>query len=266
MPGGIRGRAGRGWDPAPRRASDDDPASAGSPARRGRRWAGRSATSRDGRDGPSQQPDPAEGEAGVGEEGRDGGRGAGASKPVDPAERAREICLRQLAVRPRTRAELSAALTQRGIDDEVAAQVLDRYGEVGIIDDQAFARAWVTSRHHSRGLAKTALASELKRKGVDAEAVGIALDQLDPEAEAETARALVERKLRSDSGRDPAGTARRLVGMLARKGYPAGMAFRIVREAMADRAAEQAAELTDEAADDLEHAVLGAAEEQLDTE
>jgi regulatory protein len=173
---------------------------------------------------------------------RRGGRGDGPSgrdQPEQaPAERAREICLRLLAVRPRTRAELATALRQQGIEPDVAAEVLERYGEVGIIDDQAFARAWVTSRHHGRGLAGRALATELRQKGVDAEAVGAALAELDPETEASTARALVERKLRSIPGVSPDAQLRRLVGMLARKGYAPGLAIRVVREVLAEQAAD----------------------------
>jgi regulatory protein len=165
-----------------------------------------------------------------------------ASKPADPAERAREICLRLLSFRPRTRAELSTALRERGIADEVAAEVLDRYNEVGIIDDEAFARAWVTSRHHGRGLARKALAGELRRKGVESEAVGAALDDLDPEIEVATARALVERKLRGDRGAPPEALFRRLVGMLARKGYPAGLAFKVVKDVIEERAGAAAIE------------------------
>lgn len=150
----------------------------------------------------------------------------------DPAERARQICLRQLSVRPRTRAELADALRRHGIDDEVARAVLDRYHEVGMIDDAAFARAWVTSRHEQKGLAGRALGRELRQRGVDPETVDEAVSALAPEAEEETARALVARKLRTTSG-DPATVVRRLVGMLARKGYPPGLAYRVVREVTA---------------------------------
>ncbi len=165
-------------------------------------------------------------------------------RPRDEAALARDICLRQLAVRPRTRAELESALTRRGISAEVAAQVLDRYGEVGIVDDAAFARAWVTSRHHGRGLARRALATELRQRGIDPETVAEALDALDESTEAETARALVDRKLRTVTG-TPDAVFRRLVGMLARKGYPAGVAIRAVKEALAERGAE-AAEFADQ--------------------
>ncbi len=152
---------------------------------------------------------------------------------------AREICLRQLAVRPRTRAELAKALTRREISDEVIAEVLDRYDEVGIIDDAAFARAWVSSRHHGRGLAKRALANELRQRGVDAETASEALEVLDDDAEAQAARSLVDRKLRTATG-TPEQVFRRLVGMLARKGYPAGVAYRAVKDALAARDAEAA--------------------------
>jgi regulatory protein len=152
-------------------------------------------------------------------------------------EHAREICLRQLAVRPRTRAELATALRRRGVDDEVASEVLDRYNDVGMIDDEAFARAWVTSRHHGKGLARRALAGELRRKGVDSEAVGEALEELDPTTEEETARALVARRLRIERTAAPDAVFRRLVGMLARKGYPAGLAIRVVKETLAADAA-----------------------------
>src|SRR3954468_7367912 len=127
----------------------------------------------------------------------------------DPMEVAREICLGQLAVRPRTRAELATALRRKGVDDDVAAQVLDRYDEVGIIDDEAFARAWVTSRHHSKGLARRALAGELRQRGVDGETVGAALGELDPDTEAATARELVERKLRGMGRTAPDAVFRR---------------------------------------------------------
>jgi regulatory protein len=170
-----------------------------------------------------------------------GGRaeeGAGERGPEparDPAQVARDICLQQLAVRPRTRAELAAVLRKRGIDDQVATEVLDRYDEVGLIDDAAFATAWVTSRHHGKGLARRALAGELRRRGIDGELAGAALEEVDPETEAATARALVDRKLRTMPAGRPDAVFRRLVGLLARKGYAAGLAVTTVKEALAAR-------------------------------
>ncbi len=177
------------------------------------------------------------------------GRSGAAARPPRPTEQrseseiAREICLRQLAVRPRTRAELAKVLARKEISEEVIAEVLDRYDEVGIIDDAAFARAWVSSRHHGRGLARRALANELRQRGVSAEEASEALESVDDESEAATARALVDRKLRTATG-TPEAVFRRLVAMLARKGYPAGIAIRAVKDALAARDAE-AAEFAD---------------------
>ncbi|MFY1633170.1 regulatory protein RecX [Solwaraspora sp. WMMB335] len=168
-----------------------------------------------------------------------GSTGSGAAQPTDEAQRARDICLRQLAARPRTRAELAAVLHRQGISEATASSVLDRYDEVGMIDDAAFAQAWVTSRHHGRGLARRNLAAELRQRGVDPETARDALDGLDDATEWDTARLLVDRKLRTASGA-PDVLFRRLVGMLARKGYPAGIAVPVVQEALAARSAEAA--------------------------
>lgn len=150
----------------------------------------------------------------------------------DPAERARAICLRLLTGTPRTRKQLADALRKREIPDDAAEEVLSRYEEVGLIDDVAFADAWVESRHHSRGLARRALARELRTKGVDSEIIDEAVGQVDAEQEAETARALVEGKLRSTRGLDREKRIRRLAGMLARRGYGEGLALRVVRRAL----------------------------------
>lgn len=159
-------------------------------------------------------------------------RARDAGPEQDPAERARAICLRLLTGTPRTRRQLADALRKREIPDEVAEEVLSRFEEVGLIDDVAFADAWVESRHHSRGLARRALARELRTKGVEPQVVENAVGQLDPEREAETARALVEGKLRSTRGLDREKRIRRLAGMLARRGYGEGLALRVVRKAL----------------------------------
>jgi len=143
------------------------------------------------------------------------------------------VCLRLLTLAPRTRAQLAEALRKRGIPDDAADQVLSRFEDVGLIDDAAFARAWVESRHYSRGLSGRALSAELKQRGVASEEIRAAIDeQLSPEAEVSAARRLIDRKLESTRGLPPEQRTRRLAGLLARKGYPAGLAFRVIREAL----------------------------------
>src|SRR5215813_4088227 len=175
--------------------------------------------------------------------GRASGSGEGVSAATargaqDPEARARQICLRLLTAAPRTRAQLVQAMRRRGVPAEAAEAVLARFTDAGLIDDAAFARAWVESRHHSRGLSKRSLSAELRRHGVQNEEIRTAVDALDPEQEVATARQLVERKLASTRGRPPEARARLAAGMLARKGYPPGLAFRLIREAMQQEGAE----------------------------
>lgn len=152
---------------------------------------------------------------------------------ADPEDKARQVCLRLLTLAPRTRAQLADALRKRGIPDETADEVLSRFEDVGLIDDAAFARAWVESRHYSRGLAGRALSAELKQRGVAADEIRAAIEeQLSPDAEVAAARRLIDRKLQSTRGLPPEQRTRRLAGLLARKGYPAGLAFRVIREAL----------------------------------
>ena len=150
----------------------------------------------------------------------------------DPEAQARQICLRLLETAPRTRAQLATALRRRSVPHEAAEAVLARFTDVGLIDDAAFARAWVESRHYSRGLSRRTLSAELRRHGVDKEEIREAVEVLDPEQEVATARRLVEQKMASTRGQPPENRARRAAGLLARKGYPPGLAFRLIKETL----------------------------------
>jgi regulatory protein len=149
---------------------------------------------------------------------------------ADPESVARKILLDQLTGRARTRSELATKLSSRGVPDDVAGRLLDRFEEVGLVDDAAFARDWVEQRQSGRGLARRALAMELRRRGVDDETAREALDEIDQDDEVEAARALVRAKLRTVRTLDREKAVRRLVGMLARKGHSAGVAFQVVKE------------------------------------
>jgi regulatory protein len=150
----------------------------------------------------------------------------------DPESVARKILLDQLTGQARSRKELADKLAQKLVPDDIAARLLDRFEEVGLIDDAAFARLWIDSRQAGRGLARRALAQELRRKGIADEIARAALDEVDPADEEQAARALVAKKLRTMSRLDATTKTRRLVGMLARKGYSSGLALSVVREAV----------------------------------
>ncbi|QNG19118.1 recombination regulator RecX [Rhodococcus triatomae] len=143
---------------------------------------------------------------------------------------AKEICLRLLADRARSRGELADRLRRREFAPDVVDRVLDRLTEVGLIDDADFAREWVRSRHTYSGKGKRALAVELRRKGIGPDDAAQALDLIDREDERARAGELVDRKLRSVSLDDREKATRRLVGMLARRGFPPGMCYEVVKE------------------------------------
>jgi len=216
------GPAAGGWA-----APAEDPEPGGGPAARGRPGRRRRRAGTDGWSGADREPAP------------DDELDAGSPEGQEAA--ARQICLRMLTAAPRTHAQLAAALRQRGIPDDVAEAVLGRFAEVRLIDDAAFAEAWVESRHHGRGLARRALAAELRQRGVAQPDIAAAVGTLSPEREAETARALAERRLAATRGLPPDARIRRLTGLLARKGYPPGLAYRVVKEALEQEGIDLAA-------------------------
>ena len=141
--------------------------------------------------------------------------------------------LRSLTLAPRSRAQLEDKLRRSGCPTEVAAAVLDRMSEVGLVDDPAYAGMLVRSGQATRGLARRALAGELRSRGIDDEVVRDTLASIDDESERARAEELVGKRLRSMHGLAPEVQARRLCGMLARKGYASGIAYAVVRDAVA---------------------------------
>jgi len=157
---------------------------------------------------------------------------------ADAESVARTILLDQLTGRARSRKELADKLAQKNVPEEIATSLLDRFEEVGLIDDAEFARLWVEGRHAAKGLAPRALAQELRRKGVDDEVAREAIDQIDTDEQEATARVLVRKKLCSLARFDDATKTRRLVGLLARRGYAPGMAHAVVRDELSAEAEE----------------------------
>lgn len=163
--------------------------------------------------------------------------GAGPESDADPVEVAKQIVLNQISVSARSRHQLAQALARKAVPHEAAEQALDRFTELGYIDDAAFARGWVESRQRSRGLAGPALRRELRDKGIDAALIDeVLLECVDGDSERAAAGDLVDKKLRAmRSGRtrvpvDRDTVTRRLVSMLARKGYSSSVAYSVVRE------------------------------------
>lgn len=150
----------------------------------------------------------------------------------DQVEKAKTIILNALSMSAKTRGQLAEKLASKDIPEAAAKEALDRLTEVGLIDDEAFAKGWVTSRHRSRGLSSSAIKRELRQKGIDDELAEAALAQLTAEEEWERAVELVTRKAPSTARLDRQARVRRLAGMLARKGYSGGTAFAVVKQVL----------------------------------
>jgi regulatory protein len=153
---------------------------------------------------------------------------AALDREPDPASVARTIALRLLTAAPRSRHQLAQALLKRGVEESVATGLLDRFSEVGLVDDAEYARMLVRSRHASRGLARRALTVELSRAGIGSEHASAALESVTAEMEEETARELLRKRWRDDV--DPTVQSRRAIAMLARKGYPPGLSRRLIAQ------------------------------------
>lgn len=171
--------------------------------------------------------------AGVGE--RVSTRDAAAAREADPVAVAREIALRQLTVRARSRAELAKALARKNVPDDVAEQVLVRLEEVGLIDDEVFARDWLAAGAR-RQKSRRVLLGELSEKGVARELIDEAAADLNSARDYEVALAFATRKAMSMAGLDPAVRYRRLAGALARRGFPSSVVAQVIREALAELA------------------------------
>jgi len=161
--------------------------------------------------------------------GRQEPAGLDAGPPADPVGVAREIVLRQLTTRARSRAELRAALDARGVPPEVSEQVLERFSEVSLVDDEAFARAWAESRQRV-GRSSRVIRQELRTKGVDSDTIADTMADLDGDADYVAARGFAEKRSNSLRTLDPAVRRRRLAGALARRGFSAAVVGRVLRE------------------------------------
>jgi regulatory protein len=156
------------------------------------------------------------------------------SNEIEAADAAKQVLLRRLSNAPRTRKELAKDLKDKDISDEVANVALDRFEEVGLINDQALASNYVSSQHERKGLGKNALRQQLRAKGVSDDVAQEAISQISDDQEFQAAFALACKKIRSLQKDDAKTQLRKIVGVLARKGYSSNLAFRVAKEVITD--------------------------------
>lgn len=147
-------------------------------------------------------------------------------------QQARDIVLRRLESSDRTRAELADSLAERQIPTRIADQVLDRMTEVGLINDEAFARGWVASRQQRKHLSRRMLTEELRRKGIDPGLAQDVVAPVDEDDEYEAAVTLVRKRLPAMERLEPSVKRRRLAGLLARRGFGSGLVFRVLDDVL----------------------------------
>ena len=156
------------------------------------------------------------------------------NKEIEAADAAKQVLLRRLSHAPRTRKELAKDLKDKDISDEVANVALDRFEEVGLINDQALASNYVSSQHERKGLGKNALRQQLRSKGISDDVAMEAISQISDDQEFQAAFALACKKIRSLQKDDAKTQLRKIVGVLARKGYSSNLAFRVAKEVITD--------------------------------
>ena len=156
------------------------------------------------------------------------------NKEIEAADAAKQVLLRRLSHAPRTRKELAKDLKDKDISDEVANVALDRFEEVGLINDQALASNYVSSQHERKGLGKNALRQQLRAKGISDDMALEAISQISDDQEFQAAFALACKKIRSLQRDDAKTQLRKIVGVLSRKGYSSNLAFRVAKEVISD--------------------------------
>jgi regulatory protein len=156
------------------------------------------------------------------------------NKEIEAADAAKQVLLRRLSHAPRTRKELAKDLKDKDISDEVANVALDRFEEVGLINDRALASNYVSSQHERKGLGKNALRQQLRAKGISDDMALEAISQISDDQEFQAAFALACKKIRSLQRDDAKTQLRKIVGVLARKGYSSNLAFRVAKEVISD--------------------------------
>jgi regulatory protein len=149
----------------------------------------------------------------------------------DERSAVREAALRLLAVRARSGGELSERLRRKGFDEELTASVVSSLADVGLVDDEAFARAWADEKVRLRPVGPRRLREELLSKRIDRDlAERVVGETFREHRELELARRALAKKTRVSGGADDRKRRARLHSFLIRRGFSYEVASAALRE------------------------------------
>lgn len=134
----------------------------------------------------------------------------------DEQERAYEQTLGFLSYRPRSRAEVSRYLRDKGLSELATEAAMERLERAGLLDDEAFARYWISNREQFKPRGERALRYELRQKGIDDRIIDELLQDRD---EMESAYRAAVQRIERWRRLDPAERRRKLSGYLQRRGF-----------------------------------------------
>jgi regulatory protein len=148
-------------------------------------------------------------------------------------ERARNIVLKMLERGPKTSFEIAAALEKHEIPTEIANQLIERFSEVELIDDAAYAEQIAEASRRTKGLARSAVKRKLADKGLDRQIIDQVASDISDEDELSVAIDVAVKRLGQLAKLAPEVRNRRLIGFLQRRGFGSGTVFAAIREAEA---------------------------------
>lgn len=152
--------------------------------------------------------------------------------PEKLEKRARNVLLFQLSKSMKTKHQLAEILVKREIPAEIAQPLLDRFEEVQLIDDAAFAASYVRSRLE-RGKSSRLIARELAQKGVPKEIIAEAVAGITQEDEQALVMELAKARWSRLASLDRETKYRRVSGFLLRRGFGPGLVSSALREVSA---------------------------------
>lgn len=150
--------------------------------------------------------------------------------------KAKKTALNMLAMRDHSSTELREKLAKRDFDPAAIDRLITKLERSNLLDDTEFARRFAKAQREGKKLSRSALRRQLSKKGIDEDTIAGVVGEVDGGAEGEEslARDVAEKKARSTRGLDHEVRERRILGMLARRGFSSTICLKVTREVLAE--------------------------------